>query len=716
MYKKTYLFLISIFLFTAISGTSSTPYQIPKIDSIKIDGSDDDWKNEGFRVEFLTDPQGRCLPAENFDVKFHLGWTLDGLVVLAFVKDDIPLEHEALTRMWQKDCVEFFVADSVGSANRYQVVIAPGADPKYRSHRIKIYDHRPVNQKYLELTTEASSKMLENGYVLECLLPFKNLGLKAELGLKLAFQFVANDFDGDWRKSLRVSWCPNLEPMDPHNVFGIQLSNKPGDPILLQIDREIMLRQYSIIIRGSESLIGKDIKINSDGNTVVEKKLQLKEGRAGIRLDLPSIGDQANWPSIEVKIGNETAAIYQPISTLEQVIEKYIQASGGRENIQKLKSRKSTGRFINNLSWEDPEEGGIPFQAYSKMPDRWEMILHHRNGEQKQGFDGKTGWTMDADRIEKNPEIGYSKLGFLLNPHAPLFIQKYFPELLLVSKDTVNEREVYTAKSKILGDAHYLLYFDSKSGFLNKIGYYWDLQEYKEIDNVLLPTKIVMSRKGGSSTFLFEEIVHNSNINDSTFDIPNAGEVFSDVFEGIENVKVLPLLKGETFNHQNMNIPYRDARFIYDLILEKGYTRGLEIGTYNGYSALWMGLAFQNTGGKLITIEMDSSKAMEAQNYFQMSELNHIIELRITDAIQEIETLDDTFDFVFIDAWKKDYLDFLKLLEDRVIPGGAIVAHNVTNYAPDMKEFLDAIQDSPKFKTTFHQLSAEGLSVSIVQE
>jgi predicted O-methyltransferase YrrM len=260
------------------------------------------------------------------------------------------------------------------------------------------------------------------------------------------------------------------------------------------------------------------------------------------------------------------------------------------------------------------------------------------------------------------------------------------------------------------------LYFDSQSGLINKIGSYWELQEYKEIDNIKLPTKIVMSRKGGSSSFLFEEIVHNSDINDSTFINPDAGEVFSDVFEGIDNETVLPLLKGESFNHQNMNVPYRDAWFIYDMILEKGYKRGLETGTYNGYSALWMGLAFQKTGGKLITIEIDSLSSLEAQKYFQISGLNNIINLRINDAFKEIPTIEGTFDFVFIDAQKKDYLDFLKLLVDRTTPGAAIVAHNVTNYAHDMKEFLDAILDNPKIKTSFHKLSAEGLSVSIAQK
>jgi hypothetical protein len=89
------------------------------MNNIRIDGFEGNWGNRGFRVEFLTNPEDRCLHVENFDVKFRLGWTEEGLVVLTFAKDDVPLEHEVLNRMWQKDCVEIFVADSVGSPNRY---------------------------------------------------------------------------------------------------------------------------------------------------------------------------------------------------------------------------------------------------------------------------------------------------------------------------------------------------------------------------------------------------------------------------------------------------------------------------------------------------------------------------------------------------------------------------------------------------------------------
>jgi len=51
-----------------------------------------------------------------------------------------------------------------------------------------------------------------------------------------------------------------------------------------------------------------------------------------------------------------------------------------------------------------------------------------------------------------------------------------------------------------------------------------------------------------------------------------------------------------------------------------------------------------------------------------------------------------------------------------VLPGGAIIAHNVTNYARDTREFLEAIKNDPHLETTFNEINAEGMSISIVRK
>ena len=148
------LIAIPVTIFPTVLDAGSVVFDIPRIKGIAVDGSSNDWAADGFRVEFLTDPDGRTLPADDFDARFRVGWNSKGLLVLAAVRDNVPVEHENLSRLWQRDCVEIFVAEKVGSTNRYQLVIASGADPKYKTVRSRLYDWRPENQRHPKLTAQ----------------------------------------------------------------------------------------------------------------------------------------------------------------------------------------------------------------------------------------------------------------------------------------------------------------------------------------------------------------------------------------------------------------------------------------------------------------------------------------------------------------------------------------------------------------------------------
>jgi predicted O-methyltransferase YrrM len=195
--------------------------------------------------------------------------------------------------------------------------------------------------------------------------------------------------------------------------------------------------------------------------------------------------------------------------------------------------------------------------------------------------------------------------------------------------------------------------------------------------------------------------------------IPGTADGGNDPFEGITNPKVLPLLKHLPYDHGGMNVPASDGRLLYDLVKKKGYKRGLELGTSNGYSALWLGLAFKENNGALVTLEIHPKRAAEARQNFKKAGLDKIIECRTGDALKEIPKLQGEFDFIFIDAWKEDYMNYLKMLKPRVTPGGAITAHNVRSHQRSMQDFLKAIKTDPTLETVIHHSSYSGVSVSI---
>ncbi len=189
----------------------------------------------------------------------------------------------------------------------------------------------------------------------------------------------------------------------------------------------------------------------------------------------------------------------------------------------------------------------------------------------------------------------------------------------------------------------------------------------------------------------------------------------NDPYLGITDDQVLPMLRHLPYRHGGMNVPAEDGRLLYDIILKKGYKRGLEIGTSNGYSALWLGMAFKKTGGNLITLEIEPKRAREAQENFEHAGLDEIIDSRINDALKGIPALEGKFDFVFIDAWKPDYIKYLELILPKMESGGVITAHNVSSQGGSMGDFLDEIQRNPKLTTTIDRSSRAGVSISYVK-
>jgi predicted O-methyltransferase YrrM len=104
--------------------------------------------------------------------------------------------------------------------------------------------------------------------------------------------------------------------------------------------------------------------------------------------------------------------------------------------------------------------------------------------------------------------------------------------------------------------------------------------------------------------------------------------------------------------------------------------RILEIGTYTGYSALCLAEGLPNDG-KLITIDVNEELQTRVQGYFNDSSYKGQIEYRIGDAMELIPTLPEMWDLVFIDADKKNYLNYYDLVIERMNPGGIILADNI---------------------------------------
>jgi caffeoyl-CoA O-methyltransferase len=163
---------------------------------------------------------------------------------------------------------------------------------------------------------------------------------------------------------------------------------------------------------------------------------------------------------------------------------------------------------------------------------------------------------------------------------------------------------------------------------------------------------------------------------------------------------------------QDLNVPNVDGRTLHDLIVKHRYTRALEIGTSTGHSGVWIAWALSKTGGRLTTLESDAGRRETALENFREAGVAEYIDPRLGDAHVVVPTLDGPYDFVFSDADKEWYANYLQAVWPKVTAGGCFAAHNVSMGQPGMAEFLAALAQVRDAETTIDTSSEAGLSIS----
>jgi len=160
--------------------------------------------------------------------------------------------------------------------------------------------------------------------------------------------------------------------------------------------------------------------------------------------------------------------------------------------------------------------------------------------------------------------------------------------------------------------------------------------------------------------------------------------------------------------------PRKDAEFLHLMVKATRAVNVLEVGTSQGYSAIWIGLGLEETGGRLTTIEIDTGRHSVARKNVQDAGLAGRITLLRGDAHREIAALKGPFDFVFLDADKDGQMDyFKKLYPKKLAPGGMIAVHNAISEAGDMKDYTEMIRTLPDFDTVIiSATTGDGISLS----
>ena len=172
------------------------------------------------------------------------------------------------------------------------------------------------------------------------------------------------------------------------------------------------------------------------------------------------------------------------------------------------------------------------------------------------------------------------------------------------------------------------------------------------------------------------------------------------------------------------NINYESGNFLNMLIKSGNYQNTLELGTSNGYSAIWLAHALEKTGGHLVTIEYSEERSELAKKNLEDCGLIDKVTLlqgKIIEILEKMQpelfnikdnTSEPFIDFAFIDASKLEYVEYFNLIHPMLKKNGMIVADNIISHENKVWNYIDLITSQEDYQTVKLNLGS-GLLVSL---
>ena len=213
------------------------------------------------------------------------------------------------------------------------------------------------------------------------------------------------------------------------------------------------------------------------------------------------------------------------LPTIDQLLEKYIRAIGGRDAQETIKTRIAIGE------WDNVTRGvRFPIEIYSKAPDKRVEILDasENRGITGRGYDGTSGWSMNMTETGLRPLEG-AELAMIAREsdfYRALRLDQLYKRLTVTAKENIEAREVYVVEAVPETGNPEKLYFEVASGLLfrrdvvyGKTPVHHYFEDYKDIDGIKLPFTL---RSEGPIRLVtrLKEIRHNVAIDDAKFKSP----------------------------------------------------------------------------------------------------------------------------------------------------------------------------------------------------
>lgn len=218
------------------------------------------------------------------------------------------------------------------------------------------------------------------------------------------------------------------------------------------------------------------------------------------------------------------------LPTVDQVLDKYVQAIGGKAAVEKQTSRVAKGSFeIAAFGASGTAE------VYAKAPNKTATIIDVAGfGVFQQVFDGKSGWSNDPQsgfREKAGAELASTRLDSEF--YKPVRLKALYPKIVVKGTDKVGDKDVYVLEATPAEGSAETWYFDTQSGLIlredaerespeGKQAIQVFYEDYKEVDGVKMAFSIRQVTPAFTLNIKMLDIKHNVPVDDAKFDKPAA--------------------------------------------------------------------------------------------------------------------------------------------------------------------------------------------------
>jgi outer membrane lipoprotein-sorting protein len=225
---------------------------------------------------------------------------------------------------------------------------------------------------------------------------------------------------------------------------------------------------------------------------------------------------------------NQPQATSTSSPTADQILDRYIQAIGGKVKLEKLTSRVIKG----SIEWSQLSDRTGVVEHYFKAPAKYMAITTATGlGTTKEGFNGSGGWSVNADGSQRSwegHEVNAAKL--YRDFYREVRLRANYPTITLAGKEKIGSKETYVLELTPSAGKPERMYFDVSTGllliheyevqgpkFTQPFEYYYE--DYREVEGVKVPFTI---RRMKPSAYIIKlsEVKHNLEVADDKFNQP----------------------------------------------------------------------------------------------------------------------------------------------------------------------------------------------------